>query len=319
MVVALLYLMLALGMNLSGVFNVGGGLAGVGQGLTEHKGLRGTFATGVLAVIVATPCTAPFMGTALGFALTRPPTETLLVFTALGIGFALPVTLLGIWPRWVNLLPAPGLWMERLRQALAWPLYATAAWLLWVLSQQVGPDGLATALTGSVLLALGLWWIGQPLRRQRLRNALGGALVLASLALLVAAGQKTATQTEAPGAETWSRERVSELQRDNRAVLVNFTAAWCITCKVNERVALGTDAVRRALAERGVAYLEGDWTRRDPAITRELRRYGRSGVPLYLLYPAGQGAPEILPQLLTEGLVQRALARIDKTPEERSD
>lgn len=318
-VVALLYLMLALGMNLSGVFNVGGGLAGVGQGLTEHKGLRGTFATGVLAVIVATPCTAPFMGTALGFALTRPPTETLLVFTALGIGFALPVTLLGIWPPWVNLLPAPGPWMERLRQALAWPLYATAAWLLWVLSQQVGPDGLATALTGSVLLALGLWWIGQPLRRQRLRNALGGTLVLASLALLVAAGQKTATQTEAPGAEAWSRERVSELQRDNRAVLVNFTAAWCITCKVNERVALGADAVRRALADRGVAYLEGDWTRRDPAITRELRRYGRSGVPLYLLYPAGQGAPEILPQLLTEGLVLQALARIDKTPEERSD
>ncbi len=171
---------------------MGGGLAGVGQTMTEHRGLRGTFATGVLAVIVASPCTAPFMGTALGFALTRPPLETLLVFAALGIGFALPVTLLGIWPRWVSLLPAPGPWMERLRNALAFPLYATAAWLLWVLSQQVGPSGLAGALAGSVLLAFGLWWLGQPLRRRGLRNALGGTLVVASLALMVAAGRNTA-------------------------------------------------------------------------------------------------------------------------------
>jgi thiol:disulfide interchange protein DsbD len=312
-VIALLYLMLALGLNLSGVFNMGGGLVGVGHALTEHSGLRGTFATGVLAVIVASPCTAPFMGTALGFALTRPPLETLLVFAALGVGFSLPVTFLGIWPRWVSLLPAPGPWMERLRNALAFPLYATAAWLLWVLSQQVGPSGLAGALAGSVLLAFGLWWTGQPLRRRGLRNVLGGTLVFASFALMVAAGRSTPTLTAAPAAESWSRERVSALQQDDRAVLVNFTAAWCITCKVNEQVALNTDAVRQALNERGVAYLKGDWTRRDPAITRELRRYGRSGVPLYLLYPAGQGSPEVLPQLLTEGLVLQALSQIDKT------
>ncbi len=234
------------------------------------------------------------------------------MFAALGVGFALPVTLLGIWPRWVSLLPAPGPWMERLRNALAFPLYATAAWLLWVLSQQVGPGGLAAALAGSVLLAFGLWWIGQPLRRRGLRHVLGGALVFASLALMVAAGQNTPEPTAAPAAETWSRERVSALQQDDRAVLVNFTAAWCITCKVNEQVALTTDAVRQALNERGVAYLKGDWTRRDPAITQELHRYGRSGVPLYLLYPAGQGSPEVLPQLLTEGLVLQALSRIDK-------
>lgn len=311
-VIALLYLMLALALNLSGVFALGSGLAGVGQTMTEHKGFRGTFATGVLAVIVASPCTAPFMGTALGFALTRPPLETLLVFAALGAGFALPVTLLGIWPHWVKLLPAPGPWMERLRNALAFPLYATAAWLLWVLSQQVGPSGLAGALAGSVLLAFGLWWLGQPLRRRGLRNALGGALVVASLALLIDAGHNTPpTPSTTPAAETWSRERVSALQQDERAILVNFTAAWCITCKVNERVALATDAVRQALDERGVAYLKGDWTRRDPAITRELQRYGRSGVPLYLLYPAGRGEPEVLPQLLTEGLVLQALSRID--------
>jgi thiol:disulfide interchange protein DsbD len=310
--IALLYLMLALGLNLSGVFTLGSRLAGVGQTMTQHEGLRGTFATGVLAVIVASPCTAPFMGTALGFALTRPPPETLLVFAALGVGFALPVTLLSIWPRWVSLLPAPGPWMERLRNALAFPLYATAAWLLWVLSQQVGPSGLAGALAGSVLLAFGLWWLGQPLRRRGLRNALGGLLVLGSLALMVTAGRDTLMTSAAPSAETWSRDRISTLQQNDRAILVNFTAAWCITCKVNERVALSTDAVRQALDERGIAYLKGDWTRRDPAITQELQRYGRSGVPLYLLYPPGERTPEVLPQLLTEALVLQALSRIDK-------
>ena len=310
-VIALMYLMLALGLNLSGVFSMGGGLTGVGQVMTEQRRLRGTFATGVLAVVVASPCTAPFMGTALGFALTRTPLETLLVFAALGIGFALPVTLLGIWPRWVRFLPSPGPWMERLRNALAFPLYATAAWLLWVLSQQVGPAGLAGALAGSVLLAFGLWWLGQPVRRRGLRNALGGTLVLASFVLLVAAGRNAPQPGAVTAADTWSRERVGMLQQEDRAVLVNFTAAWCITCKVNERVALTTEAVRRAMKDRGVAYLKGDWTRRDPAITEELRRYGRSGVPLYLLYPAGQGSPRVLPQLLTESLVLQVLSEID--------
>jgi thiol:disulfide interchange protein DsbD len=317
-VIALMYLMLALGLNLSGVFTLGSRLTGAGQSLTEHKGLRGTFATGVLAVVVASPCTAPFMGTALGFALTRPPFETLLVFAALGIGFALPVTLLAIWPRWVRLLPGPGAWMERLRNALAFPLYATAAWLLWVLSQQVDSGGLAVALSGSLLLAFGLWWLGQPMQRRTLRNAVGGLLVVASLALLVAGGQSTATPstttaTTSVATATWSPTRVTELQQDGRAVLVNFTAAWCITCKVNEQVALTTDAVRQALDERRIAYLKADWTRRDPAITEELRRHGRSGVPLYLLYPAGQGDPEVLPQLLTEGLVLQALSDIPKS------
>lgn len=313
-VIALMYLMLALGLNLSGVFSIGAGLAGIGQALTEHKGLRGTFATGVLAVIVASPCTAPFMGTALGFALTRPPLETLLVFTALGIGLALPVTILGIWPRWLGLLPAPGPWMERLRNALAFPLYATAAWLLWVLSQQVNTGGLGMALAGAVSLAFGLWWSGQSLRRTGLRHALAGSLVLASLTLMWLAGRNTTelAMVASSQAQAWSRERVAALQQENRAVLVNFTAAWCITCKVNEQVALGTEAVRAALEQHDVAYLKGDWTRRDPTITRELQRHGRSGVPLYLLYPRGQGSPEVLPQLLTQGLVLDALSRIGK-------
>jgi thiol:disulfide interchange protein DsbD len=245
--------------------------------------------------------------------LTRPPVETLLVFAALAIGFALPVTLLGIWPRWIRLLPAPGPWMERLRNALAFPLYATAAWLLWVLSQQVDAGGLAVALSGTVLLAFGLWWLGQPLRRHGLRNAVGGALIVASLALLVVGGQNRQAVQTTRDAAVWSPERVSMLQRDGQAVLVNFTAAWCITCKVNEQVALSTDAVQQALEQNQVAYLKADWTRRDATITEELRRHGRSGVPLYLLYPAGQGAPKILPQVLTEGLVLQALSDIRKS------
>jgi thiol:disulfide interchange protein DsbD len=198
--------------------------------------------------------------------------------------------------------------MERLRNALAFPLYATAAWLLWVLSQQVSHTGLAIALTGSLLLAFGLWWLGQPLKRSSLRYIPGTALVIASLISIITIGNHGSTQSDITATDTWSRERVQKLQHDNRAVLVNFTAAWCITCKVNEQVALNTDAVRQTLKDKNIAYLTGDWTRRDPAITEELQRYGRSGVPLYLLYPAGQGAPQVLPQVLTESLVLQALS-----------
>jgi thiol:disulfide interchange protein DsbD len=200
--------------------------------------------------------------------------------------------------------------MERLRNALAFPLYATAAWLLWVLSQQVAPQSLAGALAGGVLLAFGLWWLGQPLRRAGLKALIAGSLIAASLGLLTTTGSGGEPRPTMSSVEAWGPDRVSALQKDGRAVLVNFTAAWCITCKVNERVALDTEAVREALETDGVAYLKGDWTRRDPAITAELERHGRSGVPLYLLFPAGQGKPAVLPQILTEGLVLQALADI---------
>lgn len=308
-VVALMYLMLALALNLSGVFALGAGLTGIGQGLTERRGTGGSFATGILAVIVASPCTAPFMGSALGYALTRPAGEALLVFVALAVGFALPLLLLSLRPGWRRLLPAPGPWMERLRQLLAFPLYATAAWLLWVLSQQVGPAPLAAALAGALSLALGLWWIGQDWRQPLQRRLPALAMIVAAVVLAASASAPT-TAHKAPDGDAWSPQRVASLRAAGRAVLVNFTAAWCITCKVNERVALSTPDVRDALADADVAYLKADWTRHDPLITTALQRHGRSGVPLYLLYPAVAGEPDILPQLLTEGLVLDALARI---------
>jgi len=308
-VIGLMLLMLALGLNLSGVFTLGGSLSGVGQSLTERRDLRGSFATGVLAVVVASPCTAPFMGTALGFALTRPAIETLLVFGGLAAGFAAPLMLLSARPGWARLLPRPGPWMERLRNALAFPLYATAAWLLWVLTQQVDATRLAAALTGTVLFAFGLWWLGQPLKRRGLRHSLVATLLVGSLAFVAVASRGGVPETRVTTVERWSPQQVAELRADGRAVLVNFTAAWCITCKVNERVALDTDGVQQALERHDIAYLKGDWTNRDATITGELQRHGRSGVPLYLLYPAGTGEPEVLPQLLTEGLVLQAIER----------
>jgi thiol:disulfide interchange protein DsbD len=307
-VLLLMYLMLVIALNLSGVFSLGGRLMGIGQSASARPDLRGSFATGVLAVVVASPCTAPFMAGALGFAATQPAGVAFAVFLALGAGFALPLVLLTLWPGWRRFLPPPGAWMERLRNLLAFPMYGAAAWLLWVLSQQVDAAVLGAALTGAVLLAFALWWLGQPLQRPRRQRLVAAASGGAGLALAFAAtftGDDRGTST--PTAERWSADKVAALRAEGRAVLVNFTAAWCITCKVNEQVALDTEAVRAALAQRNVAYLKGDWTSRDATIAAELNRHGRDGVPLYLLYPPGQGQPRVLPQLLTEGLVRRAI------------
>jgi thiol:disulfide interchange protein DsbD len=199
--------------------------------------------------------------------------------------------------------------MERLRNALAFPLYATAAWLLWVLTQQVDATHLGAALAGTLLFAFGLWWLGLPLQKSGLRHALAAVLLVGSLGLVAYAGRGEPPAVAVTAAERWSPQQLARLRAEGRPVLVNFTAAWCITCKVNERVALDTDAIRDALSTHGIVYLKGDWTSRDAAITAELQRHGRSGVPLYLLYPAGPGQPEVLPQLLTEGLVLQAIAR----------
>ncbi len=308
-VAGLAWLMLAVGLNLSGVYAIGGP-AGAGAGLAARGGHAGSFFTGALAVLVATPCTAPFMAAAIGAALAMPAAETLLVFAALGLGLAAPYALLGLFPGLAARLPRPGGWMEALRQGLAFPMYGAAAWLAWVLAQQAGPDGLLLLLGGAVLIGFAAWALGLAQRGGgRIGRVLAGVAAIGALALLpgLAAAPPAAASTEAR-AEAWSAARVAALQAEGRPVFVNLTAAWCITCKVNEQLVLKSGAVQAAFAGRSLAYLTGDWTQGDPVIGALLREHGREGVPLYLLYPAGGGAPQVLPQVLTEGIVLRALA-----------
>jgi thiol:disulfide interchange protein/DsbC/DsbD-like thiol-disulfide interchange protein len=309
-VAAMAWLMLAVGLNLSGVFDVGGGAAvGAGEALARRGGHLGSFATGALAVLVATPCTAPFMAAAVGAALAMPAAATLAVFAALGLGLAAPQGVLALFPGLARLLPRPGRWMERLRGALAFPMYGAAAWLAWVLAQQAGPEGLALLLAGAVLLGFAAWAFGEGQRgawrvaRPAALVALLGAVALLP-ALAAAPAPAAAPKTEA---EAWSAARVAALQAEGRPVFVNLTAAWCITCQANERLVLRSAAVRAAFAARNVAGLKGDWTRGDAAVGALLRQHGREGVPLYLLYPAGGGPPLLLPELLTEAIVLRAL------------
>ena len=313
LVTLLTYLMLLVGLNLAGVFSVGGKLMNAGHSLTGISGLPGTFATGVLAAIVASPCTAPFMGAALGYAITRPAPESLAVFLSLGAGFALPVLLLSLFPAWLQFIPKPGNWMKRFQQALAFPMFATAAWLLWVLSQQTDTWVYGGALAGLVILAFVAWLYGQWTPRGW-RLWLLGTCTAAALMLVIgpmlASDPSAQPRLDSSDDRPWSEQQVQELTAAGRPVFVNFTAAWCITCKVNEQLALSTDNTRQLFEARSIAYLVADWTRRDPAITRQLERYGRSGVPLYLLYPPAAEQPVLLPQLLTEGNIAEAIDKL---------
>lgn len=324
-VIALLaFLLFAMGLNLSGVYRFGGSLAGIGGSLAQRGGLQGSFFTGMLATIVATPCTAPFMGAAIGFALTQPTMVSLAVFASLGLGLAAPFLLLTLVPQLAGRLPRPGAWMETLRQMLAFPLYATVVWLVWVVSQQVGPDGLLAVLSGMVLVALAGWALGQAqtvAQKTGTRRLAHGAAMLslvavAAIAVLLAQSERhtdiTVAGTTAGGkaaAETYTPARLEALLAQGRPVFVNMTAAWCITCLVNERAALSSDSVQAAFADGGIVYMKGDWTNRDPAITAMLERHGRSGVPLYLFYAGGAGRPVVLPQILTPAIVLDHLGR----------
>jgi thiol:disulfide interchange protein DsbD len=318
-VTLLAYVLFVMALALSGVIVLGGRLAGAGRELAGRAGYAGSFFTGALATVAATPCTAPFMGTAVGWALTQPWLASLLVFEALGLGLALPYLLLTLAPAWRRALPRPGPWMVHLERVLAFPLYATVAWLVWVVSQQAGPAGVAAALGGLVAIAFAAWLH----QTSRGAGALGRRLasVVALLLVIGAVGAATLeSRTDGRGAATAAREtgwerfspaRLAELRAAGTPVFVNVTAAWCITCLVNEHVALRSDAVREAFALRGVVALKADWTRRDPEVTRVLGAFGRSGVPLYLLYPAGAAAaPTVLPQILTERLVLDATEAI---------
>ncbi|MDI1327814.1 MAG: protein-disulfide reductase DsbD family protein [Brevundimonas sp.] len=315
-------LMLAVALNLSSVFHVGAGLQGAGSGpLARLPGGLGAFFTGVLAVVVAAPCTAPFMAFALGAALVMPWPLALVVFLGLGLGLALPYVAVSLTPGLLARLPRPGPWMERLKGLLAFPLYATALWLAWVFGRQAGADALALLFAAGVLLALGLWLVGgaQAERTAGRRGVLhltagAAALLLAAgagwLAAVAPAGIPVTEPGEGPAglrSAPWSPSAVEAALAEGRPVLVNFTADWCVTCKINERTSLTSPGVAAAMERANAVYLVGDWTRRDDAITAELQRHGRSGVPLYLLYSPGSPEPRILPQLLTEGVVVDAL------------
>jgi len=325
-VAAMTWLLFAIGLNLSGVFEVSGAFAGIGGGLAGRSGIVGSFFTGLLAVLVATPCTAPFMGVAVAAGLAAPSYVTVLVFVMMGLGLAAPYVMIASVPMLAGLLPRPGAWMQVFRQALAFPMYAAAVWLLWVLGQEAGPDGVLATGVGLVLLGFAAWVLGLVqslrLRARRLGTGLALLAVLAALAMLPAiqllegqsqmgqfqTGQRSDGQRQgmdaagAPfGAEPFTAETLARLRAEGRPVFVNITAAWCVTCLVNERVALDTTAVHAVFARHHVAYLKGDWTRQDPALTAFLRQHRRDGVPLYIFYPADGGAPVVLGQILTEG------------------
>ena len=326
-VTLMIYLLLAVGLNLSGVFEVGGGLAGIGDSLTQGDSYRASFFTGVLTTLVATPCTAPFMAAAVGAALTQSPLVALSIFAALGAGLSLPYLLLSLAPWMRRALPKPGAWMDTLKQVFAFPMYASAAWLLWVLAQQTSSIGLGAALAGAILVALAAWAY-QKSKGELEHAAALVALATSAAAVLLAAraageicgrrgrcaesGSGLPRRPSRPKAGSPTMpHRVAELRASGAPLLVNFTASWCLTCLVNERNAFADAAVQQIFRSKGVTLMKGDWTNRDPAITQALADFGRAGVPLYVVYNSkpGSSAPVVLPQLLTAGIVAKRVRR----------
>lgn len=299
LVAALAYLFFIMGLSLSGVTEFGSSLMGIGSNLNNSQGLRGSLTSGVLASLVASPCTAPLMGSALGFAVTQPAVVALSIFAALGAGMAAPFLLLTYIPALVEKLPRPGPWMDRLKQLLAFPMYLTAVWLLWVLGRQTGGDGVTLVLTGAVAIAFALWLWPRP-QWHWLRGTV--AIAALTFAVILLPRLSTAPQTQQQTSDYWqpySAEKLEAARGEGRAVLANMTAAWCITCLANEKVVLSSDAVSSAIEKLGVVALKGDWTNQDPHISALLAKYGRTSVPLYLLYPASGGEAKILPQILS--------------------
>jgi thiol:disulfide interchange protein DsbD len=317
-VAGLTILFFLIGLNLLGVyeFTFGSGVANTkaADSLTGKSDWRGSFGTGVLAVIVASPCTAPFMSAALGYAITQPAVVALSVFAALGAGMAAPYLLLTLFPALLARLPRPGRWMELFKQFMAFPMFATCVWLLWVLAQQVDAGGVALALgvlvaTGFAVWALGLSQRGAyPFRWVALVGAVLAALTFAPLATTEPQAASARSAASA-GWIDYSPEKLAQLTSEGKPVFVDFTAAWCVTCQVNKRVALNTDKVVNRFAAEGIVRMKADWTNRDERITQALAQFGRNGVPLYVLYDA-TGKPTVLPEILTEGTVLAALDKV---------
>ncbi len=328
--VALGALMVAIALNLFGVYEVGSRLAGTGQSLTEGSERKVSFFTGLLAVVVATPCTAPFMAGALGYALAQPAAVAIAVFLALGVGLAFPYLLFSLVPRLGRMLPKPGAWTARLRILLGFPMLITALWLFWIVGRQLGVMSMTAALLAAVLLALGLWLYGQSQMLPRRTTWLAATI------LTIAAAGYTGIQAPALGMrdsaiasnrtlgtlelEHFSPELVRDYVASGQPVFVYFTADWCVSCKVNERVALATDAVGDAFDARGIRVVEGDWTNEDPVITEWLAKYDRVGVPLYLYFPAGSTleSATVLPQVLLPATVVAAIEQADSDTSTRA-
>ena len=316
-VAGLAVLMVGLALNLLGVFAVGQKLASAGGQMDRHEGLGGAFLSGVLAVIVATPCTAPFMGAALGVAIAQPTVVALAVFAALGVGMALPYVALSFRPSLVRRLPRPGPWMVTLKQGLAFPLLATAVWLVWVFGVQVGVDGaggllLALVLVGMAAWAWGRWPSHAPRRARTTARAFALVVVAAAVSLVWFAlnvPSAGAASGDADGWEPYSAEAVARAVAEGETVFIDFTATWCLSCQVNKQTVLHREAVRQAFDDRGVRTVRADWTNEDPEITAALASFGRAGVPLYVLYPGGGAEPVLLPEVLTTGIVLDALDR----------
>ncbi len=309
-VAGMAWVLFGVGLSLSGVFHVSMAGAGIGQDLCSKQGAIGSFFSGLLAVLVATPCTAPFMGVAIASALSGTAVQTMAIFSAMGAGLALPYVLIACSPAVARMMPRPGAWMDVLKQGLAFPMYGAAVWMLWTVSQEAGPTGVALTAFGLVLIAMAAWLISLPTqgwgRRVSRVLALGALFGCAGL-LMVIGRTPAASATVEAGTEAYTPARLAVLRAEGRPVFVNMSASWCITCLINERVALGTDAVRGAFAAKDIVYLKGDWTRQDPAITEFLKAQGRDGVPLYAYFPAAQGRVKILPQILTPGILLDAL------------
>lgn len=321
LVIALLALViLAAALNLLGVFEVGLSAQRVG-GLEIGRGafLRSAM-TGALAIVVATPCAAPFMASAIGYALVQPPATALAVFFALALGFSAPFTLVSLFPALAALLPRPGAWMDILKRALAFPMFGAYAWLVWVLAQQAGNSALATLLAVSVALSFAAWIYG--IAQQRRFQGKGhkrlfvvtGVLVVAIIAPLAGLIQADSVSPGAQAvaaadtsAEKWTPQAVEAQRGHGKAIFVNFTASWCITCQVNEKTSLSTQAVKEALAKTGTLYMVADSTKFNPDVDDALNQFGQGGLPLYVVYPADGGPPKVLPQLLTPGIVVNAL------------
>lgn len=317
-VTALAILFTLMALNLFGVFEIGLGLQ-TAAGNVSGKGIYGeAFLSGVLATVVATPCTAPFMGAALGFTLSQPAHVAILVFTALALGMAAPVTLLSLFPAGLKWLPKPGAWMATFKQFMAFPLLATVVWLVWVLGSQQGNTGVMQLLGGLVLIGMAAWAYGRwGMQGSKLATAASVALMAGGIAFAWPGAPDTTANIRADGTakpgqlpwQPWSQDKVAQLRGEGKAVFVDFTATWCITCQVNKRVALHDAAVIKRFADTGVVPLMADWTRQDPAITAALASFGRNAVPLYVMYPPS-GDPVVLPEVLTPSLVLAELGKV---------